>query len=107
MDNFALTIEKHVNQQGNTDCIFNVSVWFTYYPSAVNPLNMSLMIFIVWNVTSVPPFFIGHVCMLGTRVEACGYLNQRRQLHIPFICYKNNEQNLIKYILQDLIPLKY
>ena len=48
MDNFALTIEKHVNQQGNTDCIFNVSVWFTYYPSAVNPLmNMSLIIFIV------------------------------------------------------------
>ena len=38
MDNFALTIEKHVNQQGNTDCIFNVSVsvWFTYYPSTVH-----------------------------------------------------------------------
>ena len=31
-------------------------------------------------------------CKLGAPMKACGYLNQRRQLHIPFICYKNNEQ---------------
>ena len=78
---FALTIEKHVNQQGNTDCIFNVSVWFTYYPSAVNPLmNMSLIIFIVWNVTSVPPFFIVHVLSAGCSRESLWIFKSKKTI---------------------------